>query len=92
MCCVCVFSLHRESLDMMLGDKPLIFQGGSATPARTPYRPMLALTLGALETCVCAMGTCEPSCTGRPARLFFMFEARSPQETTGHVAALEPSR
>jgi hypothetical protein len=24
MCCVCVFSLRRESLDMILGDKPLI--------------------------------------------------------------------
>jgi hypothetical protein len=26
--CVYVFSLHRESLDMILGDKPLLFQGG----------------------------------------------------------------
>jgi hypothetical protein len=24
MCCVCVFSLHQESLDMILGDKSLI--------------------------------------------------------------------
>jgi hypothetical protein len=24
MCCVCVFSLHRESSDMILGDEPLI--------------------------------------------------------------------
>jgi hypothetical protein len=24
MCCVCAFSLHRESPDMILGDKPLI--------------------------------------------------------------------
>jgi hypothetical protein len=24
MCCVCVFSLRRESSDMILGDKPLI--------------------------------------------------------------------
>jgi hypothetical protein len=24
MCCICVFSLHRESPDMILGDKPLI--------------------------------------------------------------------
>jgi hypothetical protein len=23
-CCVCVFSLHRESPDMILGDEPLI--------------------------------------------------------------------
>jgi hypothetical protein len=26
MCCVCVFSLHRESPDMILGDKSLIFE------------------------------------------------------------------
>jgi hypothetical protein len=26
MCCVCVFSLHRESPDMILGDKPLILE------------------------------------------------------------------
>jgi hypothetical protein len=30
-CCVCVFSLRRESPDMILGDKPLFFQGGSVT-------------------------------------------------------------
>jgi hypothetical protein len=24
--CVCAFSLHRKSLDMILGDKPLIFE------------------------------------------------------------------
>jgi hypothetical protein len=24
--CVCTFSLHRESPDMILGDKPLIFE------------------------------------------------------------------
>jgi hypothetical protein len=29
--CVCVFSLRRESLDRILGDKPLLFQGGSVT-------------------------------------------------------------
>jgi hypothetical protein len=28
-CCVCVFLLHWESLDMILGDKPFLFQGGS---------------------------------------------------------------
>jgi hypothetical protein len=27
-CYVCVFSLRRESSDMILGDKPLLFQGG----------------------------------------------------------------
>jgi hypothetical protein len=26
MCCVCVFSFHRESLDMILGDKLLILK------------------------------------------------------------------
>jgi hypothetical protein len=26
MCCVCAFSLHRESLDMILGDEPLILE------------------------------------------------------------------
>jgi hypothetical protein len=25
-CCVCVFSIHQESPDMILGDKPLIFE------------------------------------------------------------------
>jgi hypothetical protein len=26
MCCVCVFSLRRESSDMILKDKPLIYE------------------------------------------------------------------
>jgi hypothetical protein len=26
MCCVCVFLLHRESPDMILKDKPVIFE------------------------------------------------------------------
>jgi hypothetical protein len=26
MCCVCIFSLHRESPDMILGDKPLFLR------------------------------------------------------------------
>jgi hypothetical protein len=29
--CVCAFSFHRESPGMILGDKPLIFQGDSVT-------------------------------------------------------------
>jgi hypothetical protein len=37
-----------------------------------------------------ALGTCEPSCTGRPTSLFFMFEARGPQETAGRVVAWSP--
>jgi hypothetical protein len=42
-----------------------------------------------LETCARALGTCVSSYTGRPARLFFMLEARDPQGATEHVAALE---
>jgi hypothetical protein len=29
--CGCAFSLRRESPDRILGDKPLLFQGGSVT-------------------------------------------------------------
>jgi hypothetical protein len=25
-CCVCILSLRRESLDMILGDKPFIYE------------------------------------------------------------------
>jgi hypothetical protein len=28
--CVCAFSLHRESPSGILGDKPLLFQGGGS--------------------------------------------------------------
>jgi hypothetical protein len=52
----------------------------------------MALTLGALETCVCALETREPSCIDMPTRFFFMLEARGPQGTAGRVAAPEPSR
>jgi hypothetical protein len=31
--CVCAFSLHRESPGMILGDKPLLVEGGSVTIA-----------------------------------------------------------
>jgi hypothetical protein len=51
----------------------------------------MALMSGALETCARALGTCVSSCTGRPARLFFMLEARGPQGVVGHVAASEPT-
>jgi hypothetical protein len=40
--------------------------------------PMMTLTSGAKGTCTCASGTCVPSCTGRPARLFFTLQARGP--------------
>jgi hypothetical protein len=61
--------------------------------ACTSCRPMMTLTLGAFETCAHALGTYGTSYTGRSARLFFMLEARCPQETTGRVAAQNlPSR
>jgi hypothetical protein len=54
---------------------------------------MMTLTSGTLETGMHALRTCEPSWIGRPTRLFFMLEARGPQETAWHVvAAPEPSR
>jgi hypothetical protein len=40
----------------------------------------MALMLGALEMCVRVLGTCGPSYTGRPARLFLMLEAQDLQE------------
>jgi hypothetical protein len=63
----------------------------TALPARTSCRPMMALMSGALETCARALGTCVSSCTGRPARLFFMLKARGPQGAVGYVAASEPT-
>jgi hypothetical protein len=60
---------------------------------RTSCRPMMALTSNALKICACVLETCEPSCTGRPTRLFFMLETYNPQKITGHaVVVLEPSR
>jgi hypothetical protein len=64
----------------------------NALPAYTSCRPMMALMLGALEACTCALGTCVPSGNGRPTRLFFMFEARCPQGTIGCMTAPEPSQ
>jgi hypothetical protein len=58
-----------------------VLQALTVLHARTSCRPMIALTSGALEMCTCALGTCRPSCKGRPARLFFMLEARGPQGT-----------
>jgi hypothetical protein len=63
----------------------------TALPSRTSYRPMITLMSGVLETCVRALGIYVPSCTGRSARLFFMFEVSSPQGTAGHVAISEPT-
>jgi hypothetical protein len=39
--------------------------------------------------CTC-VGNIEPSCIGRFARLFFMFDARGPQRTIGHVVSRSP--
>jgi hypothetical protein len=63
----------------------------TALPVRTSCRPMVALMSGTLETCARALGTRVPSYTGRPARLFFMLEARGPQVATRHITALEPT-
>jgi hypothetical protein len=67
---------------------PHVLQVLNVLPVRTSYMPIMALMSGALETYVCALGTYEPSCTSRPAMLFFMFEARSLQKTAGHVVAV----
>jgi hypothetical protein len=61
-------------------------------PTHTSCRPMMALTSGALKTCVRDLETHKPSCIGRSARLFFMLEAHGPQGTAGCVVASEPSR
>jgi hypothetical protein len=64
-------------------------QALTVMPARTLYKPMMALILDALKICARALGTCAPSCTGRPARLLFMLEARGTQGAMRHVAAPE---
>jgi hypothetical protein len=66
-------------------------QALTVLPIHSSCSPMMALTSGAIETCVRALETCVPSCTGRPTRLFFMLEARGPQGAMGHVAAPEPT-
>jgi hypothetical protein len=55
---------------------PHVLQALTALPTRTSCRPMKALMPGALEMCASALGTCGPSCTSRPTRLFFLHEAR----------------
>jgi hypothetical protein len=37
------------------------------------------------------LGTCVPSCTGKPARVFFILEALDSQGTVGFIAAPEPT-
>jgi hypothetical protein len=71
---------------------PHVLQVLTALPVRTSCRPMMALTPVTLGTCAHALGTGEPSCVGRSARLFFMLESHDPQGAVGHaLAALEPS-
>jgi hypothetical protein len=71
---------------------PYILQALTALSTRMSYRSMMALTSGALETCVVALETCGSSCIGRPDRPSFMLEARGLQESVGHaLATLEPS-
>jgi hypothetical protein len=67
-----------------------VLQALNALLVHTSCRPMMTLASGVLQTCVRALGTCEPSCTGRLVRLFFMFEARGPQRTARHVVARSP--
>jgi hypothetical protein len=67
-----------------------VLQALTTLPACTSCRRRMALTSGVLETYVRALGTCGPSCTVRPASLFFMLVTHSPQETIGHVAARSP--
>jgi hypothetical protein len=52
----------------------------------------MPLTSSALEICVRAFETREPSYIGRLARFFFMLEARGPQGTVECMAAPEPSQ
>jgi hypothetical protein len=55
-CYVCVFSLRRESPDMILGDKPLLFQRGSVTVGREGERkeggPGVLVVMGRPEVTV----------------------------------------
>jgi hypothetical protein len=69
---------------------PHVLHALNALPARTSCRPMMTQISGALETCLRALETYEPSCRGRSARLFFMFETRSPQGIAGRVAVQSP--
>jgi hypothetical protein len=51
---------------------PHVLQALNALPFRTSCMPMMALTLGILETCTHALETCGPSCISRPLRFFFI--------------------
>jgi LSD1 subclass zinc finger protein len=70
---------------------PHVLQVLTTLSVCTSCRRMMALTWGALETCLCALETCVPSYTGMSVRLFFMLETRGPQGAVRYVAALEPA-
>jgi hypothetical protein len=53
MCCVCIFSLHRESPDMILGDKPLIYE------ERLAHIRTIVVSLGGKLTYVLFYATTE---------------------------------
>jgi hypothetical protein len=53
MCCVCIFSLHRESADMILGDKPLIYE------ERLAHIRTIVVSLGGKLTYVLFYATTE---------------------------------
>jgi hypothetical protein len=58
----------------------------TAQPAHTSCRPMMALMSSTSETCMRALGTCESSCIGRPARLFYVWDPwpRTRSNTRAH--------
>jgi hypothetical protein len=76
------------------GQQPLVVGGYTVAACRhaTPTLPVTAtlvrcvfpLPATAPLSCVCALGTREPSCTTEPAAY--------PQRAAGHMAALEPFR
>jgi hypothetical protein len=49
---------------------PHVLHALNMQPTRTSCMPIMALTSGALETCVCALETHEPSCIGRPSSFY----------------------
>jgi hypothetical protein len=57
---------------------PHFLKALTTLPAHTSYRPVMVMTSGIFETCTRELETRGPSRTGRPARVFFMFEARGP--------------
>jgi hypothetical protein len=73
----------------IIGAHPHALHALTTMHAYMSCRPMMALTLCALETCAHALRICMPSYTGKQARLFFMLEACGPQGAVGHMATSE---